>query len=384
MPLFALAFLVIARAEAAPSFDEELRAGHFPQASALLSQMPPDGRGESVEKMLAVLPLLSWSAETAPLWADCMTAIETESNSYWATRNLGDLLGALAAPNVPRNAAVAALFDRIIAASKRWAGQGAPLVVAKGLLWAGDFDRAFSAYPAGATPEPLVEFALETLADKPELGREDALWKMALARMGDDPLAREKAVHALAFSGRLNQALAIAARQTDPGERVGEEILSTRYSRYGGHEDDFTQAMSVAANGLSSLPKTASSLPALRELLAETNQPPIPALPDSFWKTVTDWAKSLSAEPSSAALAEIAGASAWAGRADAATLLPLLTGTPWQDSARMRVACGWLWNGKREPAMQCAVGIKDPDWRAMTDTEMAYLTRQMAAPEAGK
>ena len=377
----ALAFLVFARAQAAPSFEEELRAGHFAQASALLSQMPPGGRGEAVEKMLTVLPLLQWSPETAQMWADCTTAIEGETNAYWATRNLGGLLGAIAAPTVPRNAAIDALLDRAITASKRWVGQGAPLIVAKGLLWAGDFERAFAGYPAQATPEPLVEFAFETLADKPELGRQEALWKIATDRLGNDPTAGKKAVHALAFSGRLSQALAIAARQTNPTERVGEEILAARYARYGRHEDDFARAMGLAAGDLRLLPQAASSLPTLRDLLEETDQPPLPALPDSFWKTVETWAASLPGDQSPAAAAEVAGASAWADREDALTLLPKLAGTSWEDAARMRVACGWLWNGKREQAAQCAAGIKDLEWRAMADSEMAYLTRQLAAPE---
>ena len=243
----ALVFSASARADAAPSFEEERQAGHFAEASALLSQFPPGGaeRGMAVEKMLSVLPLLPWSAGTERMWTDCMAAIEGETNPYWGTRNLGGLLGAVAAPTVPRNAAaIAALLDRAVTASQRWAGQGAPLVVAEALLWAGEFPRAFAPYPVQATPEPLVEFALETLADKPELGRQDALWKMATERTGADPMAAQKAVHALAFAGRLDQALAIAARRgmpripheprhlirllqrTPPGAIVGEGFLA--------------------------------------------------------------------------------------------------------------------------------------------------------------
>ena len=378
--------LLCIAAGAAPSVDADLRAGHFAEASALLSQMPPGGpdRGEAIDKTLAVLPLMSWSPETETAWQDCLTAIETETNSYWATRNLGGLLGALAAPNVPHNAATAALLDRAVTAGKRWVGQGAPLVVAKGLLWYGDFGRAFAPYPAQETPEALVEFALETLADKPDLGRQDALWKVALDQTGSDPMARRKAVQALAFSGRLAQALSLAAQQAGPSERVASETLAARYARYGGHEADFIQAMGQAASDLKLLPQSAAALPALRDLLEETDAPPTPALPDEFWKAVETWAGALPPGQSPAAVAEVAGASAWAGRSDAAALLPTLAGTPWQDSARMRVACGWLWNGKREQATQCAAAIRDPEWRMMADSEMVYLAHQRAAGEALK
>ncbi len=256
--------------------------------------------------------------------------------------------------------------------------------MSQGLIWYGDFPRAFAAYPPGETPEPLMEFALETLADKPDLGKQDQLWKITLGRMGDTQEARNKAVHALAFSGRLDQALSLAAHQVDPAERVALEILAARYARYGGHESDFVRAMGVAADDLHTLPPPVSPLPQLRDLLQETRQPPAPTLPDAFWKTLETWASTLPRDQSPAAVAELAGASAWAGRPDPATLLPALAGTPWEDAARMRVACGWLWNGKREQAAQCAAAIKDPDWRALADSEMAYLTRQAAGAEVAK
>ena len=381
-----LLLLLCAAAGAAPPFDSALRDGHFAEASAQLSQFPPGGsdRGEAIEKALAVLPLLQWSPETETAWTNCLTAIETETNAYWATRNLGGLLGALAAPSVPHNTAVAAMLDRAVAASRHWAGQGAPLVVAKGLLWYGDFDRAFAPYPVHETPEPLVEFAFETLADKPELAKQNALWEMALNRRGSDPMANRKAVQALAFTGKMSGALAIGLLSRNSVEQVGDEILAARYARYGSHEADFVKMMGYAAGDLKLLSPTASSLPMLRDLLEETDAPPIPTLPDEFWKTVEAWATTLPPDQSHAAVAEIAGASAWAGRADASSLLPTLAGTPWQDSARMRVACGWLWNGRREQAAQCAAAIQDPEWRTLAEGEMAYLTHQLAAGETAK
>ena len=308
------------------------------------------------------------------MWEDCTAAIESETNSYWATRNLGGLLGAIAAPTVPHNAAIAAILDRAVAASKQWAGQGAPLVVAKALLWAGEFNRAFAPYPAGATPEPLVEFAFETLADKPELGRQDALWKLAMNRLGDSPPASQKAIHALAFSGRLNQALAIATRQVNPTDRIGDEILAARYARYGGHDGDFAQAMGIAAGDLHLLPQDASrascaSKPSGRDKRAAGAGAPRCVLEDS---------RSLGRPPCRTVillppLRKLQGASAWAGRDDALSLLPALSGTSWQDAARMRVACGWLWNGKREQAAECAAAIKDPEWRSLTAGEMGLF-----------
>ncbi len=77
--------LLAANPAGAASFDGDVRAGQFAEASALLSQLPPGGpdRGQSIDQMLTVLPLLAWSPQTAQMWDECMTALETETNSYW-------------------------------------------------------------------------------------------------------------------------------------------------------------------------------------------------------------------------------------------------------------------------------------------------------------
>lgn len=369
----------------AQAVDGLLRAGEMGKAAEQLARMNPASaeRGQAIEDVLGQVPLHTFTPATAQAWANCLEAIQTETNPYWGNKNLGDLLGALAAPGAPPAGPRQQILVQLGPLASRWQAQGAQLTLAQGLLWLGEFPRALGLYPTESTPPAVTEFAFEVLADKPQLAAQDPLWQLALARVGEDAEVTERAIHALGFCGRADQAIALAQHDPDTLHQAQLAVQAARYARYGGHGADFVRLMNVAANTLCGHPHGMEAVPVWRQLLAETSAPPLVHLPDDFWNLLEQTAAQSKGPAAGAIATEVAGAAAWSGRKEAGTVADAIVDPTWKDAALMRVACGLLWNHHHDQANSCLRQIVDPEWKSAAVAEMGYLAAQTLGPTVG-
>ncbi|HEY3324144.1 MAG TPA: hypothetical protein VGP72_27070 [Planctomycetota bacterium] len=362
-----------ARPSAMAEFRQAYDAARYKQAAEALPKLTGNEKTAAAKQFLEVLPLLQWSNEN---WDQVLQGIEVCAQWNEVEAMLSHYLGAAAAPEVPRNAQMAALLDRAIKTAKRFSAQKVHHSVARALAWYGDFARAFAVCDKEPPTDDMLDMVFETLADKPEVASNPANIKLAIDHLPKDGPVLKKAIRALAYIDKLDLALQVAAKRATPAERAEGIFIAARYSRYGKHLEAYEKGMLSALAALKGIPDAAEGLILFRDILKDASELPIIPLSDGFWQTAEKTALAFGDSERPAALAELTGAAAWAGRPNADANLKTLAGTPWDATARHRLACGLWWNGKKEKAKTAAKAIADAGWRNLAFGELAYLAAQ--------
>lgn len=357
-------------------FRQGMATANYAQVMAALSEMPANQRDNADTEVLAVLPLQQWNAETKAIWDLVMQGIEQCNNYDTVNRELTAFITGAALPAIPRGAEMNALLDRAIAIAKKWGRANVPETVAKNLCWYGDFPRAFSVFKDNTPPEQVIDFALEVFADKPQYAKDPVVRKMVLDRVPNDGPVARKAIRALAYTGQIDLALQQASKMADPYEHAEGACYAGRYARYGKQMPGFEKGLLAALNNLPAVKDGAQALLVYRDVMQEAAALPLAPLSDAFWTQADKAARAFPAANQPVALAELAGALAWANRPNPDAVLKDIPDPTWRATAGVRVAQGLQWNGKKDQAKSVADAIADPAWKRLAYQELAYLADQ--------